>query len=112
MDDMYQLIREALAEKMQERLNDASERAQRAIDAAEEVSNADDAQMIVDNDLISDFISALYLPMRSLNNIAGRDAIGAAMAVIYYKGYKAGQEAEAHRKADDTNGVDWSGEVR
>ena len=47
-----------------------------------------------------------------MDSIGDLTMVNAALSHVYLLGYQAGQAAQAQAAADDTNGVDWSGEVR
>ena len=47
-----------------------------------------------------------------MSSVGDLTLVNAALSHVYLLGYRAGQEAQALAAADDTGGVDWSGEIR
>jgi hypothetical protein len=95
MDDIIKQLWQEQQQKM-------IETAKRAIVACSSVAESDLEAITTDGQRrIKDLAYAWMLTSEDKN------AAVSALAYAYYFGYKAGQEAEARRRATDSNGVDW-----
>jgi hypothetical protein len=111
MDDYRLIAAEALERQRQQEDQEIKERAVKGVMLVMGMADVD-VDSVVDREVVRNLFAALYAPMKSLHSDEGLEAVYTALIAVYYLGYKAGQEAQAQASADDTNGVDWSGEVR